>query len=35
VVDFSAQPCDPFLTINTPTELADARALAVQLEGRA
>jgi len=27
-VDFAAHPCDPFLNVNTPEELAQARALA-------
>ena len=29
-VDFPAQPCDPFLNINTPEELEAAQLLAVQ-----
>jgi hypothetical protein len=35
LVDFRAQPCDPFLAINTPPERAEVHALAVQLEERA
>jgi hypothetical protein len=35
MVDFRAQPCDRLVNINTPAELAEIYALAVQLEGRA
>jgi molybdopterin-guanine dinucleotide biosynthesis protein A len=35
LVDFHAQPCDPFRNINPPAECAEVHALPVQLEGRA